>query len=156
MIYSLNIGGVKRWASLSNNSLHSKSFDEPKIEEKNDKSLQVVTKKAAAVMPWWTSQSMALRLLNPSVAESELREYRHYLHQFSPNDIVLTPAASQESLKETHPDLKVFSSYTNVMDECLNQTEWTMSQMDQEIYQNYVNSTVKETMHAEVKHGWSN
>ena len=72
MIYSLNIGGVKRWLALSNKTT-SKGLVSAKTSSsyggKSDS-----TKDASA--PWWTTSAMATRLLEPQVSQTELKEYK--------------------------------------------------------------------------------
>jgi phosphatidylinositol 3,5-bisphosphate 5-phosphatase len=72
MIYSLNIGGVKRWLALNKDSESGTVADTDKSEQ--EKKTQIIEPQA----PWWTTSGLASRLLEPQVPSVEVKEYKRY------------------------------------------------------------------------------
>ncbi|KAJ3056503.1 phosphatidylinositol-3,5-bisphosphate 5-phosphatase [Rhizophlyctis rosea] len=119
MIYSLNIGGVKRWLTLTNKETSGGAGAENGKgvggEEGRDQSRE---KEASA--PWWTTSALATRLLDPQVPHSELKEYKRYINQFKASTIRMLPMPSSETLsqdaEEAHSDYDVFADYVSRAD----------------------------------------
>ncbi|KAJ3191528.1 phosphatidylinositol-3,5-bisphosphate 5-phosphatase [Irineochytrium annulatum] len=111
MMYNLNIGGVKRWLTLSNKP---KSSKETKDEKKDAGLEQKQTKENPA--PWWTTSALASRLLEPQVPLGETREYKRYVSQFKPSSIVFDAtnhslSSAVTSTGDSHPDRELFQRY---------------------------------------------
>ena len=152
-MYSLNIGGVKRWLTLSNAPLQDKSShlisNAPSIQKESSQSphSNTSTKTSAQSPPWWTSQSLSARHLEPSVPPSELKEYRHYVDQFNPQSISMTATPSQDSLLDlqdpssplSHPDTSLFSEHVHFAITVLNQdpTNSMTHASDESLYEMY-------------------
>ncbi|KAJ3108265.1 phosphatidylinositol-3,5-bisphosphate 5-phosphatase [Phlyctochytrium planicorne] len=90
---SLNIGGVKRWLTLS---ASEKQTREKSMMRKESKEERLSLSKwdgssPGALAPWWTTSALATRLLDPHVPLAELREYRRYVSQFRPSAIAFDP-----------------------------------------------------------------
>ncbi|KAJ3203351.1 phosphatidylinositol-3,5-bisphosphate 5-phosphatase, partial [Dinochytrium kinnereticum] len=100
MIYNLNIGGVKRWLTLSNSD---KKNDKPvlKKELREDRTSRNPNKEPLA--PWWTTSALATRLLEPQVPVAELKEYKRYVSQFRPSSIALDPYVEEEATVPANP-----------------------------------------------------
>ncbi|KND03050.1 phosphatidylinositol-3,5-bisphosphate 5-phosphatase [Spizellomyces punctatus DAOM BR117] len=114
MIYSLNIGGVRRWLKLTNQEretpTESGRASETRDTDEHVKGKTGASKEASA--PWWTTSALASRLLDPQVPGSELKEYKRYIHQFKPSTTLLTPTVEQDvRTQSSHPDYSIFAEY---------------------------------------------
>ncbi|KAI8812473.1 polyphosphoinositide phosphatase [Cladochytrium replicatum] len=86
MMYSLNIGGVKRILRISEKNEEAGRYAQDGRKDKGEDPTRMPLDSSS---PWWTTSSLATRLLDPQVPPSELREYRRYINQFKPNSITL-------------------------------------------------------------------
>lgn len=136
MIYSLNIGGVKRWLTLSNdenvdnyNSGFSGNKDNRK--NKNDtKEEKAETNKEGT--DWWMTNVLATRLLSPEVSSSERKEYKKYVNQYK-SDILLN-SQYNTSKPERHPEYKYFQMYIKRGDCSYQSLPHSIPKKDEKIY----------------------
>lgn len=108
MMYSLNIGGVKRWLTLSNPNSSQESTPTKRLalpasvpkDEKEGKDLDSKNgvNDPIANAPWWTSPSLATRLMDPTVPLTEENEYKSYVEQFQPHSVVMVTQSASHSL----------------------------------------------------------
>ncbi|KXS17765.1 hypothetical protein M427DRAFT_245431 [Gonapodya prolifera JEL478] len=106
MLYSLNIGGVKRWLTLTNKPGDEETKDSTARKSGDHHGEQGEGK--GTMDDWWSTSSMARRLLQPQVTTTEFKEYRRYVNQFRPSAIVLESGTSLppvEAETSTNDDL---------------------------------------------------
>ncbi|KAJ3043798.1 phosphatidylinositol-3,5-bisphosphate 5-phosphatase [Rhizophlyctis rosea] len=142
MIYSLNIGGVKRWLTLTNKQIAPPGAENGKNGGDTDGRDSQSREKEASV-PWWTTSALATRLLDPQVPHSELKEYKRYegsfmisprrsrrmptesyltryINQFRASSIQMMPVQTDgnptQEAESSHPDYKIFASYVGRVD----------------------------------------
>ncbi|KAJ3086360.1 phosphatidylinositol-3,5-bisphosphate 5-phosphatase, partial [Quaeritorhiza haematococci] len=111
MIYSLNIGGVKRWLTLTNKPIQLSDYTDRFSENDNRTTEKAKAKETDA--PWWTTSALATRLLDPQVPSSELREYKRYVNQFRTTTLTSSSADSSSDGASSHPDYNLFSNYVS-------------------------------------------
>ncbi|KAI8815982.1 Sac phosphatase domain-containing protein [Fimicolochytrium jonesii] len=122
MIYSLNIGGVRRWLKLTNNHSHTTRQDAASEKARNKENIgnaeggksskTGVIKESSA--PWWTTSALATRLVDPQVPTSELKEYKRYVHQFKAASALLTPTVDlAPHTQASHADYPIFEEYVS-------------------------------------------
>ncbi|KAJ1569358.1 phosphatidylinositol-3,5-bisphosphate 5-phosphatase [Cladochytrium tenue] len=113
MIYSLNIGGVRRWLALSNRTtaqdrVASGGVDAADGVLSSESDMRLGRRPATGAAggkagdePWWTTGALAVRLMEPQVPADEFREYKRYVAQFKPSSIVMVYATSSSSSSST-------------------------------------------------------
>jgi len=140
MIYSLNIGGVKRWLTLSNDENvdnHKGGFsdDKNKNKAKNESKEEKAETDDKENTAWWMTNVLANQLLSPEVPSSEIKDYKKYVNQYK-SDI---PLYSQynTSRPERHPEYKYFQMYIRRGDCSYQSIPHSISKKDEKIYKAY-------------------
>ncbi|KAI8914440.1 polyphosphoinositide phosphatase [Gorgonomyces haynaldii] len=99
MLYSLNIGGVKRWLALTDNEQTKEDQNQPeKIKEE---------RKTQEPRPAGNTARLAMQHLEPLVSEQEEEEYKRYTTQFS------SGYDMQES-PQLHPEYQLFKRHVSL------------------------------------------
>lgn len=97
MIYSLNIGGVKRWMALSPPEQDAEEKPQSKVEIVNDEG--------------HIQQGPTENLIEPAVSSLEYEEYQRYIDQFNPELMYMESSLSFGSLDD--PDMAIFQEFLN-------------------------------------------
>jgi len=141
MIYSLNIGGVKRWLTLANdeddgersNSLSSyRNNHKSQKSEEEDK--QEIDK---GNMAWWMTSVLANRLLSPEVSSSEKREYKKYINQYK-SGTYMNNHQYNTNKPERHPEYKYLQKYIRRGDCSYQSLHHSIDKKDEKIYMAYL------------------
>lgn len=138
MMYSLNIGGVKRWLTLANeenSEHHSKSQfyrhtthfleEKRKSEEEADETRQVASTDTflspVSTPGYVPSESLSKQHLDSFISSADKKEYNTYLSQFDPDapSWTLGRVLDSSSTKKmaSHPDLSIFESHISANDD---------------------------------------
>jgi len=139
MIYSLNIGGVKRWLTLTNDENddeHSNSLSSYRNNHKAQKSEEEEKKEIDKEnMAWWMTSVLANRLLSPEVSSSERREYKKYVNQHKSG---IYNHQYNTNKPERHPEYKYLQKYIRRGDCSYQSLHHSIDKKDEKIYMAYL------------------
>ncbi|KAJ3343373.1 phosphatidylinositol-3,5-bisphosphate 5-phosphatase [Gonapodya sp. JEL0774] len=153
MLYSLNIGGVKRWLTLTNKpgEEDGKNMSSRKVGDSHGD--QGDTK--VAIEDYWGTSAMSKRLLQPQVTTGEYKEYRRYVNQFRPSAIVLDsgtsvvdldPSSSEDHHSNLSRPLSIASGITKASNASTgSQRESPLRHPDYRLFTEYVNTPTRGT-----------
>ncbi|KAG9290856.1 hypothetical protein G9A89_011005 [Geosiphon pyriformis] len=102
----LNIGGVKRWLTLTNRPSKESTIDDEKEKEKEK---QKKEKNTSPLMNVLVAKS-----LDPSVSSNEMKEYTRYINQFRDVTLASTPIGDNDPSLAIHPDYHHYANYTRL------------------------------------------
>ncbi|KAJ3383720.1 phosphatidylinositol-3,5-bisphosphate 5-phosphatase [Entophlyctis sp. JEL0112] len=117
VILATGDGEVLRWLRVNGGVCQQSKVDQTKESD------QTNAQSIAVHSPWWTTSALSMKLMNPEVSHSEMKEYKRYISQFRPASLTstripkLSPyTRSNQRQREllaakNHPDYEVFDVY---------------------------------------------
>ncbi|KAJ3265534.1 phosphatidylinositol-3,5-bisphosphate 5-phosphatase [Chytriomyces hyalinus] len=141
IVVNLKNGGIEEWVRPAD-----KHTSKAKTEESDEAGDQLSEEKTA---PWWTTKALSMRLLDPQVPVSELREYKRYISQFRPQLVLSMRIPSihldaKRSDPVKHPDFELYQTYVSSSDSDASKPLKTLiNSRDEEIYSFYATQSGK-------------